>query len=99
MNVAVSKVSTVRAVRDVLSCDLGDEAVILHPGSGTYYGLNPVGAAVWSLIQQPRSVPELLDHLLQEFDVEAGQCERDLLRVLQDMASAGLIEVVDGEAG
>jgi Coenzyme PQQ synthesis protein D (PqqD) len=76
-----------------VSCDLSGEAVILSLKSGMYYGLNAVGARVWSLIQVPMTVDDLRAALLQEYDVEPQRCERELLTLLEELAAQGLIEV------
>jgi hypothetical protein len=44
-------------------------------------------------LQQPRSVGELRDTLLSEYDVEARRCEQDLLALLETMHNEGLIEI------
>jgi Coenzyme PQQ synthesis protein D (PqqD) len=93
MNGPLSVVSIVGATREQVSCMLGDEAAILNMKNTVYYGLNPVGARVWNLVQQSRSVREIRDTLLEEYDVEAEQCERDLLALLEKMREQGLIEV------
>jgi hypothetical protein len=89
---------TVLASRDQVSCKLGDETAILHLGSGVYYSLNPVGARVWSLLQEPVVVEQLRDRLLVEFDVERDRLEGDLSRLLDGLAAAGLIEIRDEPA-
>jgi hypothetical protein len=93
MNEPLSVVSIVGATRQHVSCMLGDEAAILNLKNSVYYGLNPVGARVWNLVQQSRSVVEIRDALLEEYDVEAEQCERDLLNLLEKLREQGLIEV------
>ena len=90
--------SIVVAVRDQVSCDLAGEAAILSVNSGVYYSLDPVGARIWQLIQQPRSVEEVRDTVLSEYDVEPDRCERDLITLLEKMLAEGLIEVQDGPA-
>jgi hypothetical protein len=93
MNGPLSAVSVVGATREHVSCMLGDEAAILNLKNTVYYGLDPVGARVWNLVQQSRSVREIRDALLEEYDVEAQRCERDLLDLLEKMREQGLIEV------
>lgn len=77
-----------------VSSDIGDEIVILNPLNGEYYGLNPVGALVWKLAQSPIKVSAVRDAILEAFEVEPEECERDLLELLEDMRGQGLIEVV-----
>ncbi len=95
MNGPLSVSSIVGATREHVSCTLGDEAAILSLKNSVYYGLNPVGARVWSLVQQSRSVKEIRDKLVEEYDVQAEQCERDLLYLLERMREQGLVEVHD----
>ena len=81
------------ASKDNVSCSLGAEAAILNMSSGVYYGLDPVGAHVWSLLEQPRSVEDLRAAVMEEYEVEPAHCEADLLALLEKLRSEGLIEV------
>jgi len=93
-----SQTSTVVAVKEQVSSEINGESVILHLQSGVYYGLNPVGASIWNLIQQPKTFKEVRDTILAEYEVEPEECERDILSLLQELASHGLIEVKDEAA-
>lgn len=81
------------AAKDQASSDLGGEVAILDLKAGVYYGLDAVGARIWSLIQEPRTVNEIRDILLEEYEVEPERCERDLLVLLRRLADEGLVEV------
>jgi hypothetical protein len=60
---------------------------------GIYYGLDPVGASIWKLLQTPCKVADIQVALLQEYDVEPERCQRDLIILLEELLGAGLIEV------
>src|SRR5258707_14667296 len=64
---------TVTANRDHLVAELSGETVILHVEKGMYYGLNKLGTRVWSLIQEPRTIDELVQTILSEYEVEPEQ--------------------------
>jgi hypothetical protein len=85
--------SVVVVAKGPISCDLVGETIILDLRSGVYYGLDPVGTRIWSLIQRPISVTAIREALLGEYDVEVSRCERDLLRLLGELAAHSLIEV------
>src|SRR5674476_544232 len=87
--------TTVVASKEQASADLGDEAAILNLKDGVYYGLDPVGARIWKLIQTPQTVREIRDTLLADYDVESDRCERDLIALLEELAQRQLIEVID----
>ncbi len=85
--------TVVQASPDQVSCVLEGEAAILNLKTGVYYGLDPVGAMVWKLIEQPRTVASVRDAMLESYDVDAGRCELDLLTLLGKLEGEGLIEV------
>ncbi len=75
-----------------VSSDLGGEVVILDLDGSRYYGLNEVGAFVWDLLAQPRSVGALQAALLDEYDVDAERCRADLEALLDELITNGLVE-------
>jgi hypothetical protein len=83
----------ISAAPEQLCSNIRDEAVILDLKSGNYYGLNPVGAYIWQLIQASTTVGEIKTAILNEFEVDEATCSHDLERVLSDLANQGLIEV------
>lgn len=89
----VSPDATVVAVKDQISCDLSGEVAILNLKTGVYYGLNEVGARIWSLIQEPQPVSAIKEVIIAEYDVAPERCERDVLNLLQKLATKQLIEV------
>ncbi len=84
--------------REQVSSDLGGEVVILNLKTGIYYGLDNVGAHVWTLLKEPRRVNEIRDSILREYEVEPERCEEDLLALLEELESKGLIEISDEKA-
>ncbi|MDF5720877.1 MAG: PqqD family peptide modification chaperone [Rhizonema sp. PD37] len=89
----ISESSIVVAASNQISSDLGGEAVVLSLQSGVYHGLNEVGARIWNLIQQPKSVIDVKQTLISEYEVEPEVCTLDLLALLHNLEVAGLIEV------
>jgi hypothetical protein len=89
----IPNAAVVVAAADVLASDFGAELVMLDLRDGVYYGLEDVGARVWSLVQQPIKVSAILDALVAEYDVEPARCERDLRSLLTELAARRLIEV------
>ncbi|HTE20583.1 MAG TPA: PqqD family peptide modification chaperone [Armatimonadota bacterium] len=95
---ALTSQSTVVAVTEQVSCEIDGAAVILGLPRGIYYSLDPVGSRIWSLIQQPRTVSEVRDSLLADYEVEPEQCETDLLALLGKLQAEGLIQVTGAAA-
>ena len=93
MNTCLSLGSIIVATKQQVSCALGDESAILNMKNSVYYGLNPVGARIWSLLAEPHSVLEVCDTIVHEYEVEPGRCERDVLDLLEEMRGEGLVEL------
>jgi hypothetical protein len=87
--------SVVVCADENLSCDLQGEAVVLNLESGTYFGLNPLGARIWELIKKPTMVSDVLGDLLKEYSVNEDECKTDLLTFLHQLQQQKLLEVCE----
>lgn len=90
----LQSIITVRSQQ--ISCELGDEAVILNLDTGEYFGLDPVGAQIWSWLKGPQTVVQLRDRLVEEYRSDRDEIERDLLALLTQLVDEGLIDVATG---
>jgi hypothetical protein len=94
----IDEESMVTVTTEQVACDMKGELLILQTVSGVYYGLDPVGRRVWSLMDEPRRVGAIRDVLLNEYQVDREKCTRDLLDLLEKLASKRLIEVKSAPA-
>lgn len=81
---------------EVVSTDMDDETVMMSIDKGMYYGLDTIATRIWELIEKPLAVSDLCNILLSEFEVDRDNCQRDVLRFLNEMQNDELIKVVDG---
>jgi hypothetical protein len=93
----VSLDSALQVPAGVTTRELQGELVLLNLDSGTYFGLDETGTAMWRLIEQHHALRRVFDAMLQEFDVAANTLERDLLTLVQQLVDKGLL-VVAAEA-
>jgi hypothetical protein len=77
----------------VMARQVGDETVILDLAGGTYYGLDPVGARIWQLMGEGKSLGEICDTLLVEYDVTREVLLRDVLELADKLHSQKLISI------
>ncbi len=78
---------------EVMARQVGEETVILDLASGTYFGLDPVGARIWQLVSEGRALMEVCEVMLAEYDVSRDEIERDLTELLDALGEKGLIKV------
>lgn len=75
-----------------VACELDGEIVMMHIDSGEYFGCDAVGCRIWKLIEEPKTVSDVCDVLIREFDVERQQCERDVLTFLNELLAESLVD-------
>lgn len=90
---SVSLQNTFTLGKDTVFRDLDGEAVILHLGSGTYFGMNAVGTRIWQLIERHGRLDAVLDELCQEYDAGRDELRHDLLELVIRLADARLVEM------
>src|ERR1019366_6323652 len=98
MAAALSSTSVVVASKDQVSTNLSGEAVILGMRDGVYYGLDPVGARIWELVQAPRAIYEVARTIATEYDVSRERALADLLALAGQLMERGLLEIVAAPA-
>ncbi len=93
----ISRRSVVCVTNRQVSSDFPDgQVVLMDVHEGTYYGLNRMGARIWEMIQSPRSVGDIVDTLLESYEVAEGRCLEEVSALLSDLASRSLVEITNG---
>ena len=77
----------------VMTREVGNETVILDLASGTYYGLDPVGAQIWQLMAEGKTLAEVCEAILATYEVSREDIERDVLKLAQDLSEKRLISL------
>ena len=68
-----------------------DGALLINLHNGDYFSLNGTGARVWENIDGSRTVGELVELVLAEYDADAEEVVADVLSLVNDLASEGLV--------
>jgi hypothetical protein len=77
----------------LVEAEVDGEIVALHVDNGTCYGFNGTASAVWRMLDRPRRLDEICAGLAGEYEVEPDQCEREVMDLLRDLESDGLVEL------
>lgn len=71
---------------------------ITHVGADLQkvYLLNETAAAVWDLLDEPRSPEDIATALLEQFEEDTpGQLQADVSALMDDLIARGFLEPVD----
>jgi len=76
-----------------LTAPVDGELVMLDPRQGQYFGLDRIGHRIWELLERPQPIDALCAALQAQFDVSAETCRADVLRFVEQLADAELVEI------
>ena len=79
--------------KDIDATDLEGEKVMMNLELGKYFALNPVGSRIWDLIEKEVYIRDIVDKLLNEYNVERKQCEDSVISYLERLNNDNLIKV------
>jgi hypothetical protein len=77
----------------VFAQEVDGEMVLLDMNSESYFGLDEVGTAIWQAIEEKRVLKDVLERLLEVYDVEEKVLKKDLFAFLEKLQESGLVEV------
>lgn len=77
----------------VFAQEVDGEMVLLDMESENYFGLDEVGTAIWQEMQEKETLQEVLETLLEQYEVEEEVLKRDLLDFVEKLQESGLVEV------
>jgi hypothetical protein len=79
----------------IIDGELDDNQVMMHLDKGKYFGLDPVAKRIWQLIENPKSIQEITEVLLDEFEVSPEQCLEDVQAFLETAIQFDIIKKSD----
>lgn len=88
----INLMAIIKKKEGIVSSTLEDEVVMLDIEQGKYFGLDPVGARIWEIIETPHTVKDIITTLTAEYDVTEDQCKTDVLDFLTQMQSLNMID-------
>lgn len=77
----------------ILREEFDDYAVLFNPDSGEAVGLNPVGVAIWKLMDGRRSASDIAAALRDCFSDVSAMVEEDVSAFIMDLNDRGFIGV------
>ena len=75
---------------------IDDEAVIVLSESGEVEVLNAVGARIWELADGSRSLAQIIEQIVREFDVSLEQATTDVVEFVGVLEREKVVVLGDG---
>ncbi|ACV64009.1 conserved hypothetical protein [Desulfofarcimen acetoxidans DSM 771] len=93
MGLQIGLGSTIAKAKGLVVAGMNGEKYMLNIEKGEIYGLNSIGSSIWLLLEQPNTVQELVTALIKEYDVDEGNCQRDVLSFVSRLYNKGLVDI------
>jgi hypothetical protein len=71
--------------------DVEGDGVVLHLGTRRYFSVSESGLALLQALEAPRTVPELVEVLLERYEVTPEQAEASVRQFLDTCRTAELL--------
>ena len=88
----MDKSTVIRMKKKLSVTDLAGEKVMIDFESGKYFMIKGSGNDIWDMIQNEITVGEIVDRLLDIYDVDEAVCESSVTGFLDKMRKLGFIE-------
>ena len=76
-----------------------EDALLVDPHTGRIFPLNPVAARIWTLMDPPRQVSEIVEILVNEFDAPPESVREDAFEFIEKLLDANLVVPAPGRVG
>lgn len=83
---------------EIISAEAGEEVVMVSIQNGFYYGVAGVAREIWSEVENPKKVSDLVEVLSHKYNIDRSSCELETLKFLEDLLAERLLQVKDGTA-
>ena len=75
----------------VLREEFDDWAVLFNPDTGNAFGINPVGAQIWKLMNGKLSVAAITEEIKARFEDVPGTANDEIRAFLDDLSANGFV--------
>jgi len=75
----------------VLREEFDDWAILFNPDTADAVGTNPVGVAVWKLMDGKRSLEEIIGEIKDQFADVPDAATKDMTAFIKDLAKRGFV--------
>ena len=94
----ISMNSILRKSENAVFRKIGDEYILVPIAASvadveSIFNLNETGAAIWDKIDGKKSLKEIIREIEEEYEAEGQQLETDVVKFVNEMMAAKLIEV------
>ena len=75
------------------------EAILINLSNGIYYSMDKVGGLIWEMVEERRSLEEMVARVVASYEVSEEQARADVERLMEELVQENLVAAAkDGAA-
>ncbi|MBL8481877.1 MAG: PqqD family protein [Rhodocyclaceae bacterium] len=71
--------------------ELDGLVVMMSVSRSRCFEANRLGSEIWMMLEYPRTVSDIVQHLVARYKVEPARCEQDVSAFLQELVASDMI--------
>ena len=89
----MDRTATIKIMKQLNVTDLSGEKVMVDFEQGKYFLIKGVGNDIWDMLEDGITVEQIVQKLLEEYDVTEEMCVQEVLKFLDSLENIGIIAV------
>ena len=78
---------------DYVFNEVDGELVMMNIEDGSYASINDTGKSIWGLIEEPKTVDEVLTALIVEYDIDRQTAETEVISFIKKLVKVKVITI------
>ena len=71
--------------------EVDGELVMMNIETGAYASLNETGKSIWTLLDAPKSLSEVVSSLVEEYEIDQATCEKEVMPFVENMLKSEVL--------
>ncbi len=85
MKIDLSPGTIISRNENVFSSEIDNEVVLMNADSGSYYGFDDIVSLIWNIIEEPKTIKEICDKLMEVYHIDYETCLKDVTELLENL--------------
>lgn len=78
-----------------IDSEIQHELVMVNVDLGKYFSMNEIAAVIWKSLKTPKSINELCEICIDQYDVDEAQCSKEIEDFVVSLKELNLIQETD----
>ena len=87
----LTKETNIKKSPNAIESEIDGDIVLMNIYNNEYYSMDSIGSSIWKMLEEPKTIAEIIEQLLEKYDVSPETCEKDTLKFLNQLLDKQII--------